>query len=369
MTAHAIHHPVSSAGRSLGRGPSAKAYVVWLLAVLIGTMIGVSCLPHARFIRFQTLRGTLHARAEWVYERIHNDPTPIDVLIVGSSRTAAALDPVLLQRLLSADAGVKVANLSFAEPGTDLAFLVLREALRARSIKVAVVGISSHESKQGHPAFKDLADVGDLLGAPVLVNWRYLSNVAYIPMRQLKLFAATIAPGLFGYRTEFDPRAYPGPDIDLRRRFPVIPPRTEPRDESRIAAAIDADRHRYERDARRVDLPAALADVEFASERAYYRAMAAVCVQHGTRLVFVYLPFYAGRDDMLDAAFYEGLGPVLFPPASITADPKNYDDVVHLDERGSRAMTAWLAGRLNALTVNAADPSITSPGPGGPHGP
>ena len=369
MTAQTIRRPVSLARRRRGRTSSGKAYVVWLLAVLIGVMVGVSCLPHNRFIRFQTLRGTLHERAEWVYERIHDDPTPIDVLIVGSSRTAAALDPVALQGLLSADAGLKVANLSFAEPGTDLAFFVLREALRTRSVKIAVVGVSSHESKQGHPAFKDLADVEDLLHAPVLVNWRYLSNIAYIPMRELKLFAASIAPGLFGYRTVFDPGAYPGPDIDLRHRFPVIPSRTKPRDEDRIAAAIDADRRRYERDARRVYLPAALADVEFASERVYFKAMAALCGQYGTKLVFVYLPFYAGRDDMLDTAFYGRLGPVLFPPASITADPKNYDDVVHLDERGSRAMTAWLADRLKPFMAGTAEPSPASPDLGDPHGP
>lgn len=78
------------------------------------------------------------------------------------------------------------------------------------------------------------------------------------------------------------------------------------------------------------------------------RKLAGQAAATGTQLHFLYLQSYGepwariwSRD------VYEALGDLWIPPAEIFQDPANWWDPNHLNERGARALAAWIATRLS----------------------
>jgi hypothetical protein len=70
--------------------------IPWRRGVLI--MLGVALLaaalagslPDNPYQRWSTLEKTIQNRLRWIYERIHDDPAPIDIVLLGPSRGGAA---------------------------------------------------------------------------------------------------------------------------------------------------------------------------------------------------------------------------------------------------------------------------------------
>ena len=324
--------------RSLGAG----TFLVVMLVVVVAVFIGVTMLPHDRYIRFQSLRGTLHARAEWVYDRIHNDPTPVDILIVGPSRTVSDIDPLQLQDNLQKNTGmaVHVAHFGYAEPGVNLPYLMVRETFETKKPKIVIVGVIDQQNRNGHPAFKDLADTKDIIHAPILLNKDYLSDLAFLPMRQLRLAADSVLAPHLDFRHVFDPALYAGSEIDVEARYPVHQT-TQKSFEQLKASAAEAERKRT-----RPYLPSSMSEIEFAAQRYYLERIAAIADQHGAKLIFVYLPGFDDLSAPTEMDYYKSLGSVLLGPSDIRTDPSDFFDVDHLNAMGKTQFTTWLALNL-----------------------
>src|ERR1700683_698044 len=94
------------------------------LAVAIVLCAAVCLLPENDYQKWQLQDPD--GRLRWIYERIHFDPTPIDVDIVGPSRaqlglSAAAIEQDLAQR----GKRVNVANFAMLGSGRDLQWAIL----------------------------------------------------------------------------------------------------------------------------------------------------------------------------------------------------------------------------------------------------
>ena len=102
----------------LPRPMSARGFLLTVLLLVLALFAGTVALPHNPYIRYQMLRNTLHERAQWIYERTHFDPTPIDIIVVGPSRSASAIDAPLLSQLLSDRLGrpIHTVNLTTHSP-------------------------------------------------------------------------------------------------------------------------------------------------------------------------------------------------------------------------------------------------------------
>lgn len=97
--------------------------VVFVAAYLV-TML----LPHDPYIRYQSFKDTIFDRLGWVYERLVFDPTPIDVLVVGSSRSARGANATLLEEALAARGrDLHVANISEPAAGMDIRLTKIRD--------------------------------------------------------------------------------------------------------------------------------------------------------------------------------------------------------------------------------------------------
>ena len=179
------------------------------------TAVVAALLPDDPYQRWQLLDGTIQKNVRWIYERTNFDPTPIDVVILGPSRSAADMDSLELEADL-ARMGIPahVVNFSLPEAGRDVNYAIARELFKTKNPKVLVLGVIEKPSRFGHPAFKYIAPSWLVADPGYFINLNYLSNLIYLPYRQMELFLADLWPSLMGLTKTFNPETYRGSNID-----------------------------------------------------------------------------------------------------------------------------------------------------------
>lgn len=330
--------------------PRSWPQIALVLATFVALCLGTALLPHDPYIRYQQLAKTIQFPAVWGYERIAFDPTPVDVAIVGNSRLQASVSAPQLSQELSARLGhpVHVANFSMPQEGRNAHYAIVRNLLEHRpEVKLIVLSAIEQMPRDGHPAFRNIAEAEDIAEAPVLINRDYLKDLAQVPFRQMSLFVQTQFPSAFGLSPQWRRQGYFGTGYDTTASFKSPTGNFVDRD-SVIPAKdlIGPARERAESITPPV-LPASAADIEFAGERYYTSEIAELARAKGVRIAFLYAPIYHYPMKLQDQSFYEAIGPVL--QEKFVSDHSDwYSDYGHLNRRGAVQATAALADFIAA---------------------
>jgi hypothetical protein len=323
--------------------------VLIMLGVALLSAVLAAALPDTPYQRWSSLEKTIQNRLRWIYERIHYDPAPIDVAVLGPSRAGAGMSaPRVQEQLAALGKPVGVVNFSLPENGSDLHWVVENELLSKRSPKLIIIVVIEKPSRYGHPAYKYIAPAGAVIDPAYLGNLNYLSNLIYLPYRQLRLFAAQFAPAAFDLPAGFDPARYAGTSFDSTNSFVTGDGIRVERNSIVPVAELEAGVKRYEKGVRPPILSPRFADQEFGDERAYVRRMAAAARARGARVAFLFLPYYTGQTVIQERAFYEGFGPVL-DAGFMSTHPEYFSDVAHLNHQGALVVSDWLAPQVAAL--------------------
>jgi len=329
---------------------SAGQFLGAVAATFVALYAATVFLPQDPYIRYQSFKGTIFERLGWSYERLAYDPTPIDVLIVGSSRTARGANMAYLEKAL-AERGqtLHVANVSIPASGFDWRLSVIREALKHHpEIKLVVWELVEVFPRDGHQAFGDLARPAEILSAPWLINRTLPENLAALPYRQLELALASRLPEVFGYRRDFDPARYAGTTPDHRV---FNDPNWTPSNEAEQLRSLDHAQAVAKDSAQRRHeitwpvLPEALGGIEFGISRHYVNDLVKLSQEHHFDLAFLFLPFYDGYPDALEADWVAQRG-AYWNADFLMQDPANYIDAAHTSQIGIEKITPWLAGRI-----------------------
>ncbi|HEV2363416.1 MAG TPA: hypothetical protein VGS12_04375 [Caulobacteraceae bacterium] len=326
----------------------AGAKVSWLLLIALGCAEAVCFLPQNSYQRWQLLDGTIHARARWIYERTHFDPTPIDVVLVGPSRTSQGVSaPRLEADLASLGVHAHVANFSLPETGRNINYAAIREMYSVKRPQLIVMGVLEKPSRFGHAAFKYLAPASEIVLPGYFSDLNYFSDLVYLPYRQMELFLADVDPPLMGLSKQFDPRSYRGTDLDTTGDIVLPGGAIKNGHDPASAAELARGVRKYLRGDHPPFLPRSLADLEFGDERHYVRAIAALAQAHGARVAFLALPYYGGPPSLQEASLYRRYGPIW--NAGFVADHADwYADYAHLTRAGADHVTDWLAPKIAA---------------------
>ena len=332
----------------MGRVHAGTRSLIILAAAVLCAVVTV-LLPTNAYQRWQLLDTTIHKNARWFYERIHFDPTPIDVMFVGPSRVGAGIDATRLGGEL-AQRGLpsRVVNFALPEQGRNLNAVIVREAFEAKSPKLVIIGITEQPGRFGHSAFRYIAPSGAIIDPGYTGDLNYFSDLIYLPYRQLQLFVANLAPGIMGLTKTFDPSAYPGSTIPTNRMLVLPDGSFVNGDESGDPAEVERGVHKLVSGTKPRLMPERLADVEFGDERHYIRDIAAIAREHGTQVAFVVLPYYSSPAKVMDQGFYSQFGPV-WNAGFVAGHIDLYHDYAHLTSSGARAVTDWLAPRVAAV--------------------
>ena len=315
------------------------------VAVLCSVIAAV-LLPHDPYIRYQAMQGTIFERTKWFYERNHFDDTPIDILFLGSSRTArGVISPDLEASLQGSGVNRHVANFSLPASGLDIRQTLAADVLANRDVEMLVISLPEQFPRDGHQAFADLATTQEVLQSPWLVNRNLPENLARLPMRQLQLAIGSMMPSAFDYQSSFDTQTYAGTSVDPRIFNPGNPSSLKTAAE---ISALEKESAFRRRTLTRPILPEGLADIEFGVPRSYIRQLSALAQAHDTKLVFLYLPFFGGFEEPFEKEWLEQFGPVL-SASFLREDPQNYNDVAHMSDHGAKILTTWLTDQLVPL--------------------
>lgn len=334
---------------------SARAF--WAILLIACGFAAAACvLPDEPYQRWQLLDGTIHDNARWFYERAHFDPRPIDVVLVGPSRMEMGVDaPRLEQDLARMGHPAHVINAALPQDGRNMADVIVRQILSAKTPRLIVIGVTEKPSRFGHPAFKYIAPASRVIDPGYFPDFNYAADLVYLPYRQLRLFAARFLPGGAGLDPRFDPARYGGESVETvgsRRladgRFKDADHPGDPTDVRDTAAKFTASMHPPL-------LHGRLRPWEFGDDRANVADIARLARAHGVRIAFLYLPYYSARPEVQEADVYERYGP-LWAPDFLATNIQLYYDYAHLDRAGAERLTDWVAPRV-AAELSAAGPS------------
>jgi hypothetical protein len=278
----------------------------------VGFAVAATFLPDKPYERFQLLDGTIYARGRWSYERMHFDPRPIDVAIVGDSRAALGISATRIEQQLAADGKPsQVANMSLVGAGRNQQWIFVQELLKTKRPKVIVLAIDDQPHPWGHDSFRFIAPASEVWREAFHGLHDTKKNLMYLPFRQLKLFAASLFPGPFGVREQFDPVPYAATPIDQtgvhrnRAGELVDMSQAEPR-----ALLLQQEKEHAGEFGQKSKLPRAVRNVTDADDRVYVDLIAHAAAERGIKLLFVYQPAFNRPAPISNRRYYEALGPV-----------------------------------------------------------
>jgi hypothetical protein len=269
----------------------------------------VCLLPEDDYQRWQLQASYMDGVLPWIYDRIHFDPKPIDVAILGSSHSQLAFSAAVVEdELARRGKQANVANLAIGGPGQNIQWAIVDELYKSKSPKVIVLGVDDRPNPYGHFAFRYVAPASAVAFPPSPFLHSYFNDLAYLPARKAQLLGARLFPSLFGLPEEFDAKLYAsrrtdyttdfvdeyGKTVDMMHPVPrvkLLAQRPGPDEENLATRALER--------------------MSGGEDHLYIQKIAEKARAHGTQLIFAYIPIFDGPAIVSDLAFLEQYGTVL----------------------------------------------------------
>ncbi len=312
----------------------AAAFLGILASALIAA-VAAAALPDNAYQRWQQVEGTLYGNAAWSYERIHFDPRPVDVAIIGSSRSQIGLSaPRIAARIAALGHPATVANMSVIEDGRNLEWAVVDELFKVKQPKLLIISINEEYNRWGHPGFKYVAPSAAVAWPPAPFLHNSLYDITYLPYRQMRLFAASLFPDFFGLRTAFDPARYATLPTDYTTTQTMADGVVIDMQVPRTPDFLRAERREFEATRKPSVVPEFAQPITDADSPVYLTQIARLAAAHGTKIIFVYLPQFEASPVIEGRDFYSRLGAVE-SYADLARDPGMYQSFAHLNHAGA----------------------------------
>ncbi|MBV8682965.1 MAG: hypothetical protein JO111_08845 [Caulobacteraceae bacterium] len=325
----------------------------WSVALIVGfaavLAVSAAMLPDRPFRRWSSLHGTIYAETKWVYERCRFDPTPIDVAIVGTSRSREGVSAPRLEADLAARGEpLHVVNFSLVQAGRGSDLAMLDELLRYKKPRLIVYEIQEYPNRLVHPAYKFIASPKSVATSLAWRNSEYLDDVVYLPYRQMKSLWDGLVGGSGLGDAGFVRADYPGPTRETTGSMPL---KDEVVEDLQTAADLqsleDTSTMFRNMNKRRVErMPASLRQLGAWDDREFLQRVVALAHTHGVPIVFLYIPYFEGAPTIEAHNIYGGLAPIW--SAGFLRDRSDiWNSVVHLTGSGALILTDWLAVRVD----------------------
>jgi hypothetical protein len=296
-----------------------------ILVFLIPIVVIIGLLPVNQRLKYQGLKDDCFNHGIWIYDRIYNNPEPIDIVFLGSSQTINGIDDKLIS---DGTAGGVVVNLGYCRLGRNFSYALLKDVLSVREIKYVVVEVRENEDRYSHPIFPYIAQSSDVFFPNPFFNRDMLSDmwthVAYkIELSQNLIYQqedpVPVSMHDYGFA--------PSPDTAaISFLEEVLQKRSKPKS------------------------PLSNFEQGFHGNfsRVYLKKISRLCIDNDIKLVFLYMPTYgANLDKPKEYDTYIKYGEVLIPPKHIYENQLNWQDENHLNSAGANELSLWLANHMN----------------------
>ena len=321
------------------------AAIIFTLTLLSASVVA----PVDPYYRWQELTAGTTRIGDWIYERLHFDPKPIDIALIGTSRTQTALSAPDIEHTYCEMTGrqIHVANLAVPETGRNMQYVIAKAAISAKKPAITFVELNEYEPRKPHRNFVVLADAKDVLGAPLFINTDYFSDIIRLPGRQAMLLFRSITqrPAV---RTRFDKAAYKARLRDHTKSITFTDGRVATRFVVANADDLEKERAAIARRSIKLHLPGAFKTLEYRFSRLYLRKIERLAAASGGSVEYFFLPAYKAP------AFPEDLGREIginapdidLGGADVANDPDLFLNATHMNAWGAEIETMRFAHAL-----------------------
>ena len=301
-----------------------------ILLFILPVLLLIYFIPLNDRLRYSGLKDDCMNQGEWIYNRVYNEETPIDIAFLGSSHTINAIDDSYISKQLSP---LVATNLGYCRLGRNLHYSLLKLITTKKSPKHIVLEIREREDRYSHPIFPMVSETKDVIHPTLFVNRDYFSDVWVHMLYKLELIQD------YFYKS---PSTYNQDNIFA---FGPVPDTV-------------ATEHLVEMEHLRKNKTETLSESEqvfyYNFPNSYIERIHQICNEKGITLSFIYIPGYGFPDHstMLKAR-YESFGPVFIPPKAIFDNTDYWVDKDHLNTAGGSALSKWIADTYrNYVTQN-----------------
>ena len=289
----------------------------------------------------------------WVRQRMLK---PIDYAFVGSSHTLRGIDDGFIEAALrkaGGDPAIEVSNLGRNWLGRNLDYLTIKELLERQRPRVIFLEVTEKLPLGGHVLFPILAKRADLFDLDNLSNLRLASDLQTAFKSRFDSLVASLCQNGIPQERRFAYKEYGYMAVDGAL-------------DGRTAAAAESDgKGMVEK-----HLPLVyrtLCGINYSFERNYLDKIRKLAREKGVKIAFIYLPDYG--NPKLPEEYQEKTGQheFLMPPASILGRAENFADIGHLNRKGSRELSSWIAGQIIADRKRSPGESGPGTSPGRRH--
>jgi hypothetical protein len=210
-----------------------------------------------------------------------------------------------------------------------------------------VLEITEREERKPHDDFIYLADPIDVIAAPMIINFNYLSDLARLPGRQVQLFWDSEMQQLGLRDPQLAPQPYQGSNLDHAEVIRTIDGVNHYHNIRRSLAEMETMRLQQEREITPPVLPRFADNIEFRLPRYYENKILDLAKTRGTRVVFLYTPRYGGPENPPPYQHYASRAGLINPWPVV----HNYDlwwDDNHLNWEGAKLLTDYVVEALAA---------------------
>lgn len=260
----------------------------------------------------------------FVYHRIFENPNPIDVAFLGTSHSGCAIDGKMLEDSIPV---VHFANLAYCQPGENIEFVVLKDLLTKHRPKHIFYEVRLVRDFTTHRDFGTIADLSDVIKAPVIHNQYYLKDLfknyrvryIYFQDKLMNVLPDEYASDAFGdHNLLYD-----------------------------VGKVIDPERAAKHLEYQRSRLPKLSDDMsgewKMQFPNHYILKVIELARENDIELTFLYIPaFGMVSENPSDLNFLKEYGEVVIPPASLFRNQELWMDVEHFNRNGATEFTSWL---------------------------
>jgi hypothetical protein len=283
-------------------------------------------IPIPKKLHYQCLNQDCFNHAQWLYNRIYENPKKIDLVFLGSSHTINSINDSLIQQRLQ-HTNLNYTNLGYCRLGPDLYITLLNQILQKHSPKTLVLEVREDDNRYSHPVFAYLASGKDILQQPILFNRDYISNIYAHLKYKIEIIQNVIFKTL--------------PKLEVPVTNFGFSSHTE------IANPTDLEKYKNENKQNYQEQSSLARNFYMQFARTSLRKIAQICKQNKIKLIFLYMPSYGPVvNKPQESDTYKALGKLIQAPQSIFENKQNWYDVNHLNTKGANELSEWLATQI-----------------------
>jgi hypothetical protein len=279
-------------------------------------------------------KGGCQGRPPWIYQRVFEDTTRIDVAFIGTSHTLNSVNDALIEKTIFDSTGKNIScrNLAFCGFGRDFDYVVIKDLLKHKKVKAIVLEIREGEAQLGHTSFPFVASASDLFCAPKYFNRSYLPAIYKAFFFRVQYVRELFTHEDIKHKTEISTSVFGFNGIDATidgNELDNLVVKSQTKEQQKIAV-IEQELNTY--------------------PLFYVNEIAALSKANHTALIFLYLPSYVSTIAQKEiVSKYSGIGTIILPEPEMLRDKTNWADAEHLNRRGSEIVSKRIASTLGSI--------------------